>query len=143
MRTLKVYLAAPYQMKDVIIARAAELHACGITVTSTWLEEPHSPSTGPNELFAEKRQSYAIQDVNDVFAADILVFQDDPSIVRAGRHVEFGIAVAIGRTRPMPIFVIGSPANIFHFLPQVYFFESWETTKNRLCELAGVANIPS
>jgi hypothetical protein len=136
---LRVYLAAPYQMKDFIIGRAAQLRACGIQVTSSWLNEPHSSSTKPSELPAEERRAYAIQDVADVFAADIVVFQDDSHIRRAGRHVEFGIAVAIGQTRPMPIFVVGAErANIFHFLPQVHHFSTWDETKDRLCELARI-----
>jgi nucleoside 2-deoxyribosyltransferase len=128
---LKVYLAAPYSMKTTIEARAAELAARGIHVTSSWLQEPHSPNTQMHELTHEEHVAYAIQDVKDVAEADIFVFHTDPtkSIVRAGRHVEFGIAVGIALSRFMPIFVVGDEyENIFHHLPQVLHFPNWEAT---------------
>lgn len=141
MRTLKVYLAAPYVMKNEIIQRALELRAAGVTVTSSWLNEPHKPTTQMHELTHEEHQTYAIQDVNDVWAADVLVFQTDPTktLIRAGRHVEFGIAIGIARTRPMPIFVIGDDReNIFHHLPQVTHFSSWGPLRDFLIHLSKI-----
>lgn len=140
MRTLKVYLAAPYGMKDEMLCRANELRAAGVIITSSWLNEPHAPTTQMHELTHEEHQVYAIQDVKDVVTADVLVFQTDPTktIVRAGRHVEFGIAIAIGwLKRPMPIFVVGEDyENIFHHLPQVTHFASWELLRDFLIHLA-------
>ena len=132
---MKVYIAAPYSMKDTIKERAAELNALGIIVTSSWLNEPHKPTTQMSELPHEVHQKYAVQDVLDVAAAEIIVFHTDPTktIVRAGRHVEFGIAVGIGLTRQMDIFVVGEDReNIFHHLPQVRHFATWEAAKNAL-----------
>jgi hypothetical protein len=82
-----------------------------------------------HELTHEEHQGYARQDVLDVAAADVFIFQTDPTktIVRAGRHVEFGIAVGIALTRTMPIYVVGEDyENIFHHLPQVTHFATWE-----------------
>ena len=141
MRTLKVYLAAPYSMKDAILARATELRAAGITVTSSWLTEPHKPTTQMADLTPAEHRTYAIQDVKDVLAADVLVFQTDETktIIRAGRHVEFGIAIGIGHTRPMPIFVVGEEfENIFHHLPQVTHFKSWEPLRDFLIHLSKI-----
>jgi nucleoside 2-deoxyribosyltransferase len=133
--SLKVYLAAPYSMKDTIKQRAMELEANGITSTASWVNEPHKPTTQMAELTPAEHEVYAIQDVVDVRAADILVFHTDPTktIVRAGRHVEFGIAIGIGLTRLMPIFVVGLDAeNIFHYLPAVRHFATWEETLDEL-----------
>jgi nucleoside 2-deoxyribosyltransferase len=144
MHNLKAYLAAPYSMKDVIKERAAELRAAGVEVTSRWLEEPHRPTTQLHELTREDHQFYALQDVEDVRNADILVFQTDETktIIRAGRHVEFGIAIGIALERAFfPIFVVGQDhENIFHYLPQVTHFESWEVVKNYLISLVLVAH---
>ncbi len=139
MKPLKVYLAAPYLMKDEIQARAEELRASGIVVTSSWLTEPHAPSTQMADITPEQHRTYAIQDMKDVRAADILVFWTDPTktIIRAGRHVEFGVALGIGLTRKIPIFVVGTEyENIFHYMPQVTHFDSWEKVKDLLCAMA-------
>ena len=139
MRALKVYLAAPFQWKDEINKRADELRALGIEVTSSWLLEPHKPTTQMHEVDPKIREQYAIRDVADVSAADILVFQPDTTktIIRAGRHVEFGIAIGIGISRPLPIFVVGDDyENIFHHLPQVRHFPSWGHVTTALVSLA-------
>jgi|SRR5579864_1666814 len=132
---MKVYLAAPYVRKDEITACAEELRAGGVEVTSTWLNEPHKPTTQMHELTHEEHQVYAIQDVKDVRAAKLMVFFADPTgtIVRGGRHVEFGIALE----RRMPIFVIGQQhENIFHHMPGVMHFDSWEKVRDLLIAMA-------
>lgn len=127
---MKVYLAAPYSWKDQINVFAAELRASGIIVTARWLEEPHKPDTQMPELTHEQHLFYAVQDIEDVRAADLLIFFTDPTkrIVRGGRHVEFGVAVERG----MPIYVLGEHENIFHHLPNVSHFENWISLKNAL-----------
>ena len=132
---MRVYLAAPYSRKTEINQYAAELRAGGIEVTSSWLDEPHKPTTQMHELTHEEHQQYAIQDVKDVQAANILVFFTDPTkaIIRAGRHVEFGIAVQRGT----PIYVVGEECeNIFHHLPKVIHFKTWKTLRDLLIVVA-------
>jgi len=137
---MKIYLAAPYSMKDLVSARAQELREMGITVTSSWLKEPHAPNTQMQDLTHEEHQAYALQDVADVATADCIIFHTDPTktIVRAGRHVEFGIAVGIGfLVREMPILVMGEDyENIFHHLPQARHFATWEEVKAALPSVA-------
>ncbi len=137
---LRVYLAAPYSQKEIMNQYAQELREAGITVTSRWLEEPHAPTIQLQELQPADHQRYAEQDVEDVSQSDIVVFFTDATkaIVRAGRHVEFGIAVGLGLTRAFPIFVVGHYENIFHYLPQVYHYETWGAVKDRLLALRGV-----
>lgn len=141
MRKLKVYLAAPYSMKEVITERAYELRDLGIVVTSRWITEPHAPAVQMHELTHEEHQGYAVTDIDDVQNADALVFHTDPTktIVRAGRHVEFGMAVGIGLYRSFPIFVVGDDyENIFHHLPQVWMHGSWDQVKTHLVRLAAI-----
>jgi nucleoside 2-deoxyribosyltransferase len=142
---MRVYLAAPYSFKDLVSARAAELKEVGITVTSSWLNEPHKPTTQMDELTPEQHRQYAVQDVNDVADGDILVFHTDPTktLVRAGRHVEFGIAIGIGLSSKLPIFVVGNEhENIFHYLPQVFHFATWEECKQALIRVRGHLDNP-
>jgi nucleoside 2-deoxyribosyltransferase len=132
---MRVYLAAPYVKKDQINEYAAELRAGGIEVTASWLDEPHKPTTQMQELTHEEHQKYAIQDVKDVQAADILIFFTDPTktIIRAGRHVEFGIAIH----RRIPIYVVGEEReNIFHHLPKVVHFKEWPLLREFLLLVA-------
>jgi hypothetical protein len=130
---MNVYLAAPYSMKYTIAERAKDLADAGINCTSTWVTEPHDPKIQMSELSPEYHKKYAIQDVRDVQRSDIFVFHTDPSktIVRGGRHVEYGIFVGLRLARGSedPIFVVGEDhENIFHYLPNVRHFATWEET---------------
>ena len=141
---MKVYLAAPYQLQDLIIARAIELRALGIEVNSRWLEETHKSTTQIKEVLHSELQFYALQDVADISEAHVFVLQPDETetIKRQGRTVELGIAIGIGLSRPLPIFIVGSgEENIFHHIPQVYHFPNWVSTKLRLLELACIEKL--
>jgi nucleoside 2-deoxyribosyltransferase len=135
---LRVYLAAPYVAKKQIEAEAAELRALGIEVTSSWLEETHSPTTQLHELTHEEHQGFAVRDVQDVRAADVFVFHTDPTkaIIRGGRHVEFGIAVALHK----PILIVGEEQeNIFHHLPNLNRVATWEQARAWLVVENGIS----
>jgi hypothetical protein len=104
-------------------------------VTSSWLEEKHRPNIQLHEVPADENRTYATQDILDIYAARIFIFFTDPTgtLVRAGRHVEFGIAVA----RNIPIFVVGrEKENIFHHLSTVTHFDTWEQVKQLLTAMA-------
>jgi nucleoside 2-deoxyribosyltransferase len=126
---MRVYIAAPYSMKDTIKQDADDLLKYNITCTSSWVLEPHKPTTQMQDLTHETHQKYALQDVEDVLQADVLVFHTDPTktIVRGGRHVEFGMAVMMNRLgSSTPIYCVGmEEENIFHHLPQVKHFATW------------------
>lgn len=131
---MRVYLASPYSQKEQMHHYAAELRTNDIIVTSSWLDEPHAPETQMQDLTPDQHRTYALQDIKDVQAADILVFFTDKTktIVRGGRHVEFGIAVQ----RRIPIYVIGDFENIFHYVPRVIHFTKWATVRNMLIALS-------
>ena len=135
MSKLKVYLAAPYVMKDLMKARAETLRNLGIEVTSTWLDEPFKPTQGPEDLTPEQNRDLAENDISDIHDSHIMVFQPDDTktIVRAGRHVEFGIALAL----EMSIFVVGETReNIFHYGPNVTHFPTFTHVVRTLVDLA-------
>ena len=128
---MKVYLAARYSLKNQMVEYAHELRSLDIEVTSRWLEEPHSPTSQIGDVSEDLMRQYAQIDVEDIHAADTLVFFSvDPTTptVRGGRHVEFGYALALGKS----ILVVGPKENIFHFLPSVRFVTSWRQAVNAL-----------
>lgn len=74
---------------------------------------------------ANLRAQFAKDDFEDVTKAELVISFTEPprtTATRGGRHVEFGIALGL-RT---PVFVIGYRENIFHWLPRVHFFETWD-----------------
>ena len=126
---MKIYLAGPYQHKDKIKKCAEQLEKAGISCTSSWLDEPHKPSTQLDGLSDDLHEMYATQDLNDIEDADIFVLFTvpigDAPIPRAGRHVEFGYALG----ESMPIYVVGGvKENIFHYLSEVVHIETWDET---------------
>jgi hypothetical protein len=132
---MRVYLAAPYQKKDLIKGYALELQAAGVGVTSSWLDEIHPPTIQMPDLSHEEHQKYALRDLQDIRAAQIFVLFTDPSktVIRAGRHVEFGVAVERG----IPIYVVGlERENIFHHLARVTHIETWEQVRDLLIAVA-------
>jgi hypothetical protein len=87
-------------------------------------------------------QSYAIQDVKDVAAADILILWTDPtkSIIRQGRTAELGMWIGLNhaRHRHAPVFVVGlEDENIFHHMPEVSHFASWDIVRDLVLALMG------
>lgn len=119
---------------------AEALHEIGIEVTSRWIHGAHQATfdgspLGPEReaLFEEghasmlvQRREFAQHDWDDLMAADMVVsFTEKPrdaTTSRGGRHVEFGAAMAAGKR----LIVIGYRENVFHCLPQVEFFKTWD-----------------
>lgn len=130
---MKVYLAAWFASKPERMAQARELEEAGIEVTSSWLKETADPKVQMSELTVDYLQKTAEVDVHDINAADVLVmFTVDPETGvchrRGGRHVEFGLGLGLG----CELVVCGPIENIFHHLPHVKQFDSWEETRNYL-----------
>lgn len=136
---MKVYLAARYSRHPEMREVARKLQLVGVEVTSRWIYGSHQvaidgDALGPERerLFEEghssmfaQRQLFAQHDWEDLMAADVVIsFTEKPreaTTSRGGRHVEFGAALAAGKT----CIVIGWQENVFHCLPQVHFFETW------------------
>ena len=104
-----------------------------LVVNSRWLKGDHVLEVGSSLTVDEQNCRFAEEDVEDVTNADMLVmFSCDPKTPgRGGRHVEFGIAVALG----IPIAVVGPKENVFHDLPEVKQFDSFEEFKEILLRL--------
>lgn len=158
---MRIYLAARYSRRVELCGYRQQLRDLGHTVQARWLDGEHQISdTGTpigesgealvegtlrsgetlseheqSERAAVLRQQFARDDWADVNAAECVISFTEPprsKAHRGGRHVEFGIALALG-TR---VIVIGHRENIFHWLEQVEFCRTWEQAKALLTEEA-------
>ena len=103
---MKVYLSASYANVGQASELAKRLRDNGAIVTSRW----HGPSPGETPL--EK----ARMDIEDIHAADTLVYLSRMKSTQGGRDVEFGIAYERG----LNLVLIGEPSNWFTYLPEVH-----------------------
>jgi hypothetical protein len=76
---MKIYLASRYSRRDQMRRLAVELKQMGYTVTSRWLEtewvdRPDQGTAAPPEY----RATYAVIDLEDVAAADVMVNFTEP-----------------------------------------------------------------
>ena len=149
---LRIYLAARYSRREELCHYRDELRKMGHDVQARWLDGEHqidnagTPIGEDGEAIVEGtlrsgerlsqteqsaraealRQRFAKDDYEDVQAADVVIsFTEAPrsSANRGGRHVEYGIALAMGKR----VMVVGHRENIFHWLPTVEFY----TTPNQ------------
>lgn len=106
---MKVYIAAPFELRKDAEALQLRLQDDGITVTARWIMEE-----GADQISHE----WATNDLSDVARADILLLLNPPEFKRSGtggRHVEFGYALALNKK----VLVVGVASNIFHSLNNV------------------------
>lgn len=126
---MKVYLAAPYLVRDQLRACADELELIGMTVTSRWLTEDTpidagtvGAATSVEDLSVSVHCTHDFADIDKahalvVFTGDAAVeLLDDGAIYdqnmlhSGGRHIETGYAIAKNKR----IVIIGEPENVFH-----------------------------
>ena len=104
---MKVYIAAPYELRDRAISLMQTLERVGHEVTSSWLKGVDRDD-----------HATAQKDLDEVAAADMLMLIN-PGEFRnkgtGGRHVEVGYALALGKR----VQVLGVRSNIFHHLDHV------------------------
>lgn len=121
-----VYLAARFSRFDELNRYREELAELGIEVSSRWLDGGHEwVGTPDDEIPVDELRRFAMEDIDDILASDLLVcFTEPPKSgpARGGRHVEFGIALALGK----PILCVGYIENVFYSLPSVLFASTWD-----------------
>lgn len=134
-----IYLAARYSRRAELCGYRDDLHQRGHEVTSRWLNGDHQISDngtpigedgeslvefGQTERAAQLRQHFAIEDLQDVNEAQMLIAFTEPprsSASRGGRHVELGYALAMDKQ----VIIVGPRENVFCWLPHVEAFETW------------------
>lgn len=118
---MRVYLAARYSLNGAMREAAAYLSARGHVITSRWINGCHELGDHPTD---EARRRLAFEDLDDLRIADAMIAFSEPprtmSNSRGGRHVEFGLAIALNKQ----ILVIGLRENVFHYLPDIRHFSN-------------------
>lgn len=129
---MDIYLAARYSRYPEMQRYADDLRARGHTITSAWIAGDHEVDwTDPRQAEAE-RVRFAVEDLADLMKANICIsFTEEPGNApgrnRGGRHVEFGIALSLAMQHEgMTCIVVGPRENVFHCLPQVRVYATWD-----------------
>ncbi len=141
-QTVIVYLAGRYSRHAELEGYARTLRALGFTVSSRWHSGAHELEETDADVEIDKRR-FAEEDLVDLADAGILVsFTDGPDVdgaSRGGRHVEFGMALAIGAR----LLVVGPRENVFHWLPFVWQFDEWESARFMIEGIAASSGLRS
>lgn len=110
---MKVYIAAPFGARNLAKWARTILDGYGITSTARWLD-----LHGDEKIDDEGLRTEAYEDLRDIEASDALVLLNDAVLAplgQGGKHFETGYAIALGK----PVFVIGKPTNVFHYICEV------------------------
>jgi len=127
---MKVYIAARYDRLKEMNKHKTLLSNAGFTVTSRWLNGTHQIHPNPEKIDKDAEnvdmaaRPFAEDDLEDVINSDVLIFFSEPAnshSKRGGRHVEFGIALALKKR----IMVVGNRENVFHCLPQIEHYKTF------------------
>lgn len=124
---MRVYLAGRYSRREELLRYRKHLVSLGIAVTASWLDGSHEIDRNGLSVQAsdEARQRFAEEDWFDLTSANTCIsFTETPWSTngRGGRHVEFGAAMALG----LRCIVIGPRENVFHHLPGVEWYATWD-----------------
>lgn len=124
---MKIYLAARFSRRHELHAIGVELQKQGYTIVSRWSlpDSDHVVPVGMSEQAADaERLRFATEDVEDVIRADwmISLMETPRNNSRGGRHIEFGMALALGQR----LTIIGPRETVFHHLPSVEHFNTAE-----------------
>ena len=111
----RIYIAAPYEMRDEAISIMHWLESQGHEVISSWLRDGAFANDDPT----------ARLDLADIDRADMLLALNPSEWRRSGtggRHFEMGYAAAKGKQ----IVLVGVRTNVFHHLDCVRVIERVE-----------------
>ena len=124
---MKIYLAARHGRREDMLQMAAMLESHGHHITSRWIRRPaeaddadfSNPWTAEGDRI-RLGERLAGDDLADIRACECLIaFTEGPNggpeANRGGRHVELGIAIALGKK----VAIVGPRENIFTCLPNV------------------------
>lgn len=125
---MKIYLAARFSRRHEAHALGQDLQALGHTIVSRWSrpDDDHVLPTGLSEQASDgARRRFALEDMEDIHKADCLILLGEPprNNSRGGHLVEFGAALALG----LRVIVVGPRATVFHCLPAVEVFDTWQS----------------
>lgn len=107
----KVYIAASYPRRAEAQGVMALLELSGVAVTSWWLRE--ETKEGYDQENMDHMAGAAARDIADVIEADTIICLTDGKVQLSmgGRHSEFGIALAMGKT----CIIVGPREQVMHY----------------------------
>ena len=116
----KIYLAATYSRNAEMRGARDVLESFGYEITSRWIDDPAVYDEGRLESDTAACGRFAEATLGDILGAETVIsFTGGGG--KGGRHVEFGLAVALGKR----LVVVGPREHVFHTLPQVEWFPDW------------------
>jgi hypothetical protein len=137
---MKIYLASKFDRNAEMRQVRDRLVALGHEVTSRWIEPRGEPEVLTTELInaePEHCASFVVEDIEDIEAADMVIsFTGQGG--RGGRHVEFGIALALLKVNV----IVGKREHIFHAVPSVGCYATFEDLEADLPKLQELADNP-
>lgn len=121
-----IYLAARYSRCEEMRYVRDVLNTLDYAVTSRWIDchggkHPTSFTTDTLNDDPAYCGKIALIDLEDLTAADTVISFTGGAGGKGGRHVEFGVAVALGKR----LIVVGPREHVFHTLPQVEHYPTW------------------
>jgi hypothetical protein len=126
-QTRTIYLATRYNRNDEMRRVRDVLVALSYQVTSRWIDchaGKYLTSFTTETLNADPEycSGVAHHDLEDLRAADTVISFTSGGDGKGGRHVEFGLAIGLRKR----LILVGPREHVFHTLPQVEHFESWD-----------------
>lgn len=130
---MKIYLASRFSRRHEVNAIAQRLKIMGHQIVSRWVlpDSDHVKPVGLSSQAADvERRRFAMEDFEDVRNCDCMIslMEEPRNNSRGGRHVEFGMALALRKA----VVVIGPRETVFHHLDEVQhyvdvdqFFRVW------------------
>ncbi len=100
---MKIYTAATFAEQERIRGHKERLIKLGHQVVASWLEEPPVKPEGMSEEIFERKM--AMKDLQEVMLADCIILDVENPSRTAGKHVEFGFAIAKHKLA----YVVGTP----------------------------------
>ncbi len=119
---MSFYVASRFEDREHARVIRDKLLALNHYVTSRWMEDESQCGSDADRVI------WAQNDLYDVAMADaILLYEPSHAagVGKGGRHVEFGYAAAMDKR----LYIIGQRSNIFHHLPQVSVYPTFEAFK--------------
>jgi nucleoside 2-deoxyribosyltransferase len=111
---LKLYIATSFRNREQARIMRDLLQGFGHVITSRWIDT-HLEEI--DVLTPARQGQEALEDLEDVAAADGVVFVNNTDIpsTSGGMHVEMGYALALGK----PVYIVGPRTSVFHYHPLV------------------------
>lgn len=129
---MNCYLASRYDRREELKGYALQLSKLGHWITSSWLDETFDPKASISSYPVTALQEMSHRDVGDIYACEMLIdFSDAEPEIRGGHIFETGLAYGIGKA----IILVGQRKNIFHWLPNIKHYETWQEALEKCAAL--------